>query len=65
MIESGFTMVFHAAVIVALLYGVMRYLLGQRPSIAEDRSVFFGALALLYMVVFGHGAPTQVNPRLF
>lgn len=63
--ESGFTMVIHSAFIALVLYLVMRFVLGQRASLAEDRSVLLGAVALLYMVLFGHGAPTRLNPRLF
>jgi hypothetical protein len=64
--ESGFTMFIHSAFIAALLYVIMRFVLGQRAVVAEDRSVLLGALALVYMVLFGHGAPTtSVNPHLF
>ena len=62
--ESGFTMFIHSAAIAIILYLVMR-LLGQSDVQAQDRSVLIGAVALIYMIVFGHGAPRRVNPRLF
>lgn len=63
--ESGFTMFIHSALIAALLYVVNRFVLGQGAAVAEDRSVLLGALALVYMVLFGHGAPRKINPNLF
>lgn len=63
--ESGFTMFLHAAVIAVVLYLLMRHVLGQSPSVAEDRSVLIGAVVLAYMVLFGHGMPKRVNPRIF
>jgi hypothetical protein len=62
--ESGSTMVLHAVILGLILYVVMRYVLGQRPCVAEDRSVALGAVILLYMVVFGHGLPGRVNPNI-
>lgn len=65
--ESGFTMFLHSAFIAVLLYVVMRFVLGQRASMAEDRSILLGAVALIYMLLFGHGMPSirSMNPRLF
>jgi TRAP-type C4-dicarboxylate transport system permease small subunit len=63
--ESGFTMVFHMLLIVLVLYVVMRYVLGQSPRVAEDRSALLGGLALVYMVLYGHGMPNRVNPAIF
>jgi len=54
-------MLLHAVLIGVLLYLLMVYLLKQSPKIAEDRSVFLGALVLAYMVLFGHGLPTKMN----
>jgi len=62
--EGGFTMAFHAFLIVVVLYVFMRYVLGQRHCVAEDRSVALGAVALLYMVLYGHGLPRRVNPNM-
>lgn len=57
-------MVVHAVTIALVLFLVMRFVLGQSRSVAEDRSVLIGALVLAYMVLFGHGLPTRVNPRI-
>lgn len=63
--EGGFTMVFHMLLIVLALYVVMRYALGQSPRMAEDRSVLLGGVALVYMVLYGHGMPRRINPAIF
>lgn len=57
-------MVFHALLLMLLSYGLMRYVLGQSSAVAEDRSVLLGGVALVYMVLFGHGMPGRVNPRI-
>ena len=62
--ESGTMMLFHAVLIMLLSYVVMRYVLGQSSPVAEDRSVLLGGLVLVYMVLFGHGMPGRVNPRI-
>ena len=63
--EKGFMMLFHALLIIAALNVFMLYVLGQRQCVAEDRSVAIGAVALLYMVLYGHGLPGRVNPNVF
>ena len=55
--ERGLMMLLHSLLIGLLLYIIMVFLLGQRPSVAEDRSVLIGATVLIYMVLFGHGWP--------
>jgi hypothetical protein len=64
--ERGLVMLFHAAVIGVLLYVAMVYLLKQSGPVAEDRSILIAAVVLIYMVVFGHGAPSMssVNKNL-
>tara|TARA_B100001057_G_C22752668_1_gene912429 strand:- start:1179 stop:1376 length:198 start_codon:yes stop_codon:yes gene_type:complete len=61
--ESGSMMLLHAIAIGLLLFGMM-VLAGQDRAKAEDRSVALGAVILLYMVVFGHNLPTQINQNL-
>jgi len=63
--EGGFIMVGHMLIIILVLYLLMRFVLGQSQRVAEDRSVFLGGIALVYMVLYGHGMPTRVNPLLF
>jgi hypothetical protein len=62
--ESGATMLIHSVVIGIVLYIVMRFVLGQRQVIAENRSILISAVALAYMILFGHGLPTQINRDL-
>ena len=57
-------MLFHALLIMLLSYVLMRYVLGQSSAVAEDRSVLLGGVVLVYMVLFGHGLPGRVNPRI-
>jgi hypothetical protein len=63
--ESGFVMLAHALLIILVLYLIMCCVLGQNSRVAEDRSVLLGGLALVYMVLYGHGMPGRVNPAIF
>jgi ACR3 family arsenite efflux pump ArsB len=63
--ESGLTMLLHSVIIGIILYIFMVYVLKQKQIVAENRSIILGAVVLIYMVVFGHGMPTQVNKDLF
>ena len=63
--ESGFTMLIHSVIIGVILYVVMVYILKQRQAVAENRSIVLAAIALIYMIMFGHGMPTKVNKDLF
>jgi len=53
--------VFHAFIITIILYVIMIFLLRQSQSKALNRSILIGALALVYMILFGHGLPTHIN----
>lgn len=53
--------VFHAFIITIILYVIMIFLLRQSQSKALNRSILIGALALIYMILFGHGLPTHIN----
>jgi len=55
--ERGLMMLLHSLLIGLFLYILMVFLLGQRPSVAEDRSILIGAMVLIYMLLFGHGLP--------
>lgn len=63
--ERGLTMLFHAIIIGIILYVIMVYVLGQKQTVAEDRSILIAALALIYMILFGHGLPTSINKTIF
>jgi uncharacterized membrane-anchored protein len=62
--ESGLTMLLHSLVIGIILYLIMKYLLKQENSMAEDRSILISAIVLVYMVLFGHGLPTSINKNI-
>lgn len=57
-------MLLHSLVIGVLLYLFMLFVLGQKPVVAENRSILLGASALIYMILFGHGLPTSINKSL-
>jgi len=63
--ERGLTMLLHAVIIGIILYLIMVYILGQKPMIAENRSLLISAFILAYMILFGHGLPTSINKNLF
>jgi len=62
--ERGVMMVFHSIIIGIILYLIMVYGLGQRSTVAENRSVLAAAGILIYMVLFGHGLPNKLNRDL-
>jgi len=62
--ERGSMMLIHAAMIGAVIYMTMRYILNQSALDAEDRSIVIAAFVLIYMVMFGHGLPNQLNRNL-
>jgi uncharacterized protein with PQ loop repeat len=62
--ERGSMMLFHSVFIGIIAYDVMM-LLKQPAKIAENRSILLAAIILIYMIVFGHGLPTRVNPDIF
>lgn len=57
--ERPLVMFVHAFVIAVIAYVLMVQLLKQSKAMAESRSVLLGAVALAYMVVFGHKAPSM------
>ena len=63
--ESGRMMLLHSVLIGVVLYLIMVFALGQRQVVAENRSILLAALALVYMILFGHGLPRSVNKDLF
>ena len=62
--ERGLVMVFHSIIIALILFFIMFMLLKQPRHIAEDRSVLIGAIALAYIVLFGHGLPNRINRNI-
>jgi len=59
--ESPFTHLFHAFIITLVLYVIMKFALNQSQSMALNRSILIGSLALAYMILFGHGLPTRIK----
>ena len=63
--EKGRMMIVHSVIIGILSYIFMIYILGQPQMVAENRSILLGSFVLMYMILFGHGLPTSINPSLF
>jgi peptidoglycan/LPS O-acetylase OafA/YrhL len=62
--ERGLTHLLHAAIIGVVLYVLMIYVLKQSTPLAENRSVLIAAVALIYMILFGHGLPKKLNTNI-
>jgi TRAP-type C4-dicarboxylate transport system permease small subunit len=62
--ERGVIMFAHSAMIGIAIYLMMRYVFNQPALMAEDRSIVIAAFVLIYMVMFGHGMPGQMNRNL-
>jgi hypothetical protein len=57
--ERGLVMVVHGMIVALVSYVIMLYGIKQRPMMAENRSILLGCLAVVYMVIFGHEAPSM------
>jgi hypothetical protein len=62
--EGGFMMVIHSAIISVIIYVIMKFLLKQPEIVSQNRSVLIGALILIYMVLFGHNLPMNINRNI-
>lgn len=63
--ERGIVMLGHSLMIGLVSYLLMVYAMGQSAAKAENRSLIVGAVALIYMIVFGHKMPSaSMNPSL-
>ena len=58
-------MLLHSVIIGIVLYLIMSFILKQTQIVAETRSIFLAALALIYMLLFGHALPTTINKNLY
>ena len=63
--ENGRMMLLHSLIIGVFLYLFMLFILGQKQIVAENRSILFAAIILIYMILFGHGLPSSINKNLF
>jgi heme/copper-type cytochrome/quinol oxidase subunit 4 len=61
---SGLHHILHSSIIGIILYIIMIFFLGQNSEIALNRSILIFAIVLIYMIIFGHGFPNQLNPNL-
>lgn len=59
--EGPFNHLFHAFIITVILFIIMRYGLRQSMHMSLNRSMLIGAVAFIYMILFGHGMPTHIN----
>ena len=59
--EGPLNHLFHAVVITFLLYAIMKFVLRQSQTMALNRSILIGAVALIYMILFGHGLPLHIK----
>ena len=59
--ESSLSHLFHSVIITVILYIIMKFFLKQSQTMSLNRSIIIGALALIYMIIFGHGLPTHIN----
>jgi len=59
--EGALNHLFHAFIITIILYVIMKFVLRQSQNMALNRSILVGAIALIYMILFGHGWPTHIN----
>jgi ACR3 family arsenite efflux pump ArsB len=55
--ERGLLMLLHSVIIGLILYIIMLFGLKQSSVVAENRSILIAAVALIYMILFGHGFP--------
>ena len=59
--ENALSHLFHSSIITIILYVIMKFILKQSYVMSLNRSILIGALALIYMILFGHGMPTHLN----
>ena len=59
--ERGIIMVLHSIIIGLILYILMVFLLKQKAEVAENRSILIASAVLIYMIIFGHGLPNNIN----
>jgi hypothetical protein len=59
--EGALKHLFHSFILAVILYLVMRFALRQSQTMSINRSILIGAVALIYMILFGHGLPTHIN----
>ena len=58
-------MLLHSVIIAFVIYLVMIFVFRRDQMVAENTSLLLGAVILVYMILFGHGLPTNINKKLF
>jgi hypothetical protein len=56
--ENGLTMLPHSMAISVVVYLMLVHLMKQSRTVAGNRALIVGSLALIYMILFGHALPT-------
>ena len=59
--DNALSHLFHAAITKIKNAKLGEYILKQSEIMSLNRSILIGALALIYMILFGHGMPTHLN----
>ncbi len=64
--DSSFSHIVHSIVLVAIAYVILFYVLKQSRDSSMDKSILIGAIALMYMILFGHNFPPRgINPNIY
>lgn len=64
-LEGPHMMILHAVIFGVISYLLMHFALGQNYNVAMNRTIILTCIVLTYMILFGHGLPTKLNPSLF
>ena len=59
--DTALSHLLHSVIITVILYIIMKFFLNQSETMSLNRSILIGALALIWMILFGHGMPTHLN----
>ena len=59
--DTALSHLLHSIIITIILYIIMKFFLKKSETMSLNRSILIGALALIYMILFGHGMPTHLN----
>ena len=59
---DGLKMVLHAALVALAAFLFMVFYFKQKPDVAEQKAVLFGAVILMYKALIVNG---QLNPHIF
>lgn len=64
MAERGFEHLVHALIVGAIAFVIMRNMMKMSVAVSEDRAVLVMGVAAAWMVLFGHGVPSGLNPNV-